>query len=101
MKASIIEELPRDLALEPLAGVEVTLFHDPEDVHRGPEEARRWSTEATSSEDGTFVAGGATAPGWFEVAVRARRPGCLDVIQNFPHDKAEHTIYVVLICESG
>jgi hypothetical protein len=95
------EELPSGLALEPLAGVEVTIYHDPEDIHRTDETARRWRTEATSSEDGTFSSGGATAPGGFEAAVGARKQGCTDVSRNFKHGKVDHKVYVVLVCDEA
>jgi hypothetical protein len=93
------EPLPSGLALEPLAGVKVTVNHDPEDVHRTDKTAKGWTTDATSSEEGTFSGDGVNGPGRLEMAVAARKEGCSDVVRTFRHDKADHQMYVILVCD--
>lgn len=92
------EALPQGLTLEPLSGVELTLYNHSEDVGRTDKDAKLWSDEGISEVDGTFRMGSVAAPGDFESAIEAKKAGCQGVLHKFQHDRDDHRTNVVLVC---
>lgn len=94
------EALPRGLTLEPLSGVDLTLYNHSEDVGRTDEDAKLWRDERVSDQDGTFRMGSVAAPGDYESALEAKKAGCQGVVHKFQHDRDDHLASVVLVCDT-
>lgn len=93
------EALPQGLTLEPLSGVDLTLYYTSGSVRDKGEDARLWRDEVASSANGTFDMGGTSAPGEYESAIEARKDGCQSVLHRFEHDRHDHLASVVLVCD--
>ena len=86
------------IELTPLPGVELTIFHSPEDAALG--DAAFFPIRAVSEPDGSFDFGGTTRAGKHAMAIRAARAGCNEALATFVNHGSggPHTVQVILVC---
>lgn len=69
--------------LKTLDGVKITLYHSRKYIDKTDSTSVLCRNHATSDAAGKFETGSTAAPGWYDVAIRAEKPGCVTVTRTF------------------